>query len=172
MKKVFPWIFVIIFAIASLVFYFQKIDLKHQIYYLKSIPDVELYNYLVINDSGFVIGEAAGFVAFRDIDNQPKGLRQYVSIKALDTFDSYSRQLFSVEDIISIDPLPPTRCDPVLLFVEQKNDSSITLSDNDQNKFILDRNDLEVRLLDNTGDQSRLITNIDDYREFMRNFLR
>src|SRR3989344_8986400 len=86
-----------ILLIAAGVLYLQNKRLKWEMVYEKSVPDVELINYLSFDSRNIGSGSVTGFVAFDDKEKQPKGMRQYVQISASSDL-SGGRQVFYLTD--------------------------------------------------------------------------
>lgn len=152
--------------------FFKNLDLKWQIIYLKSTPDVELINYMSFDSEGVATGSLTGFVLFDDKEKQPKDFRQYVEIRALEYYDNAGNQLFSLTDIIKMDTLPPSYFDPILISVKNITEESVTLADSGNNLYIIDRDTNEVSMFDNTRDVARLVTKDLEFRQTMRSLLK
>ena len=167
MKKRISIIIIIVLAILVVSLYFKNADLKYQLSSEKSVPDVELINYLSVN-SNVVSGGVVGYVVFDDKEKQPKRMRQYIKIEALKNFTEEGKQLFSHTDIIKMDVLPPRYFEPVILTAKDTSGTVITLTDTAGNLFFIDKATKEVSTLDATGDMTRLITKDSDFRDFIR----
>lgn len=152
--------------------FFERQTLKFELINQKSIPDVGLVNYFSIDSKNIISGGVLGFVKFNNKNDQPKTLKQYIKIEALDQFDSKGAQLFSYQDIVKMEYLPPKYFDTVFLKVINITNDRITLSDKDNNLFFIDKVTKEVGMFDSTGDRTKLITSDFKYTEFMREFLR
>lgn len=138
--------------------------------YEKSVPDVEIINYLSFDPRNIASGSVTGFVAFDDEEKQPKGMRQYIQITASsDVLDG--QQVFYLTDIIKMDVLPPRYFDPVVLTISNVEGSIITLTDGNNNSYLINKNTNEVSMFDSTKDVTKLITKNSEFREFMREFL-
>jgi len=159
-----------ILLIAVGVLYSQTQTLKWEIVREKSIPDVELINYLTFDSNNIASGSVTGFVAFDDVEKQPKGMRQYVQITASNDL-IYASQVFYLVDIIKMDAIAPRYFDPVVLTIRSVEGSAITLTDGDNNSYLINKNTKEVSMFDSTRDVTTLITNQADFGKFMREFL-
>jgi hypothetical protein len=160
-----------VLLIAVGVLYLQNQNLKWEMIYEKSIPDVEIINYLSFDARNIASGSVIGFVAFDDKEKQPKEMRQYVKITASGDF-SDGRQIFYLTDIIKMDVLPPRYFDPVALTVSNIEGNIVTLTDGNNNSYLIDKSTNEVSMFDSTRDVTRLITEDSEFREFMRDFLK
>lgn len=164
---------IIIFATLSLVFYFKYVNLRSDyLYRVESTPHIELINYLSFSDTGIASGSASGFVAFYNKDEQPKNIHQYYEIEALNKFDNGSSQIFSLEEIIVFDYIPPHRFDKIILTTKANTKDTLTLEDADGNLFIINKNNDEIKLIDAGGDSTYLITDLIEYGKFIRSFLK
>lgn len=150
--------------------YLQNQYWKQEMIYEKSIPDVELINYLDFSSNGIASGSVTGFVVFDDRQKQPRGMRQYVQISALGVPDD-GQQVFYLTDIIKMDAIPPRSFDPVMLRVSSVEGDIITLTDGNNNSYLINKRTKEVSMFDSTRDVTKLITNQSDFREFMIDFL-
>jgi hypothetical protein len=151
--------------------FFKAQDLKWQLIYEKSIPDVELINYLSFNSKDVVSGSATGFVLFDDREKQPRDLRQYVRIAASDNFED-GKQVFYLTDIIKMNVLAPRFFDPVVLRLQGISNGVVTLADSDNNLYFIDKTTSEVTAFDGTKDATRLVTSDLEFRDLMRDFLK
>jgi hypothetical protein len=167
MKKTTSIIIIIVLTILVVILYFKNVDLKYELLNEKSIPDVELINYLSIN-SNIISGAVTGYVVFDNKEKQPQGMRQYVKIEALANFTEDGKQLFSHTDIIKMNVLPPSYFEPVILTAKDTSGTVITLTDITGNLFFIDKITKEVSMLDSTGDVTKLITKDSDFRNFIR----
>lgn len=150
--------------------YLQNQNLKWEMIYEKSVPDVELINYLTFNSKSIASGSVTGFVIFDDEEKQPKEMRQYVQITASTDF-SNGRQIFYLVDIIKMDTLAPRYFDPVVLTMSVIEGNIVTLTDGNNNSYLINKSTKEVSMFDATRDVTRLITNDSKFRDFMRDFL-
>jgi len=162
---------IILLVILVGVFYVKYVNLKYELLWEKSVPDVELINYLSFNQN-IISGALTGFVLFDNKEKQPKDLKQYIEIKALEYHDKNGKQLFQERDIVKMNLIPPRYFEPVILTIKDSSGSTITLADSDNNLFFIDKITKEVRMSDVTGDTTRLITDEFDYEKFMREFLK
>jgi len=156
--------------IAVGVLYLQNQNLKWELIYEKSVPDVELINYLTFDSRNVASGSVTGFVAFDDKEKQPKGMRQYVQITASNDV-SDGRQVLYLTNIVKMDVLAPRYFDPVVLTVSKVENGVVTLTDGNNSSYLIDKATNEVSIFDSTRDITKLITKDSEYRDFMRNFL-
>lgn len=152
--------------------YFKNLELKWQLIYEKSIPDVELINYLSFDSNNRASGSLTGFVVFDDKEKQPKNLRQYIKITALDNLSSNNKQQFYLIDIIKMNTLPPRYFDPVFLSVINTSGDIITLVDAENNQYLINTETKEVSMFDATKDVTRLITSGSKFTEYMLDLLK
>jgi len=157
---------IIVLAIAAFWFFMQKWHLETELIYQKSIPHVSLSNTQLIQQNGRFYADITGFVAFKNEADQPKGMRQYVSIEP-----SFIPEMYELTEIIVIHPLPPSEFDRVLLSIAQETPSMLVLTDDDGNTWSINKITKEVQMLDVTGDAAYLITDNNEYQDFMREFL-
>lgn len=169
-KKILPAIVVLLVILVAVLF-FKVWTLKWDAIYAKAVPDVELTNDITFDSNGVASGEATGFVAFDDVTKQPKGLRQYVRISTLGTFKD-GKQVFFETDIIKMDALAPRYFAPVVLTVSHIEGNVITLTDGNNNSYLIDKSTGEISMFDSTRDVTKLITNQSEFREFMLAFLK
>ncbi|MEK7629182.1 MAG: hypothetical protein AAB394_01510 [Patescibacteria group bacterium] len=162
-------IFIIIFLLVIIgVLFVQKQNYKFTLLYqYQAVPDIELINTLVVTQNG-LSGEVKGFVKFDDITDQPKDLRQYYIIKPLNKFDGNSRQYFLMEEIIKMQYLSPRSLEFLELIEVSETGNTITLEDENGNKFFIDKLTKEVSMRDNDGDSTTLITNDNDFADFIK----
>lgn len=151
--------------------YLQTQDLRWQLIYEKSVPDVELINYLSFNSNGVASGSVTGFVLFDDEEKQPWDLRQYIRIDASNDFEN-GKQIFYLTDIIKMNVLPPRYFDPVILKAQNTSNGVVTLADSDNNLYFIDKATNEVTTFDGTKDATRLVTSDSEFRDLMRDFLK
>ena len=150
------------------VLFVQKQNYKFTLLYqYQAVPDIELINTLVVTQNG-LSGEVKGFVKFDDITDQPKDLRQYYIIKPLNKFDGNSRQYFLMEEIIKMQYLSPRSLEFLELIEVSETGNTITLEDENGNKFFIDKLTKEVSMRDNDGDSTTLITNDNDFADFIK----
>lgn len=154
------------------ILYFKNVDLKWQLIYEKSVPDVELINYLSFNSKNIAAGSATGFVVFDDKEKQPRDFRQYVMITASKNLDVDGKQVFYLTDIIKMSVLAPRYVDPVALTVKNMSGDIITLADTDNNLYQINTVTHEVSMFDSTRDVAKLMTSDSDFRDFMVDFLK
>lgn len=159
-----------ILLVATATLYLQNQSLKWEMIYEKSVPDVELINYLTFDSTNIASGSVTGFVVFDDSEKQPKGMRQYVQITASNDL-SYAKQVFYLVDIIKMDALAPRYFDPVVLTISNVEGNIVTLTDGNSNSYLINKATKEVNMFDSTRDVTRLITNQSDFGKFMRDFL-
>lgn len=151
--------------------YLKTQDLRWQLIYEKSVPDVEIINYLSFNSNNVASGSVTGFVLFDDEEKQPRDLRQYVRIDASNDFEN-GKQIFYLTDIIKMKVLAPRYFDPVVLRVQNVANGVVTLADNDNNLYFIDKATNEVTMFDGTKDATRLVTSDSEFRDLMREFLK
>ena len=152
--------------------YFQNLDLKYDLIIHKSIPHISLSN-VQFELEGEFYPYIKGFVAFDNIADQPRDLRQYYIIKPLFKFDENRNQLFSLKEIIALYPLPPREIgEDVVLSKKEESDSSLTLEDEAGNLFFINKLTEKVTIYDVTGDETYLITDDLEYGDFMWEFLK
>ena len=144
--------------------------MEWQLIYEKAVPDVELINYLSFDSNYIASGGVVGFVVFDDKAKQQKDLRQYVEIQASNKFEG-GKQVFYLTDIIKMNNLAPRYFDPVVLTAKDKSGDSITLSDTENNMYLINKYTKEITMFDATKDVSKLITNQTDFRNFVVNLL-
>jgi hypothetical protein len=160
-------ILIIILSILLVSYYFKFTTQKWDVIYNeKAVPDVELVNYLSFNSNGVVSGSATGFVVFDDIEKQPKDLRQYVQIAASNKTIN-GKQIFYLTDIIKMNNLAPRYFDPSILTVTNIANNIITLSDSENNLYMINTNTKEISMFDSTKDVTKLITNSFDFQDYI-----
>jgi hypothetical protein len=159
----------LLFAVGIL--YLQNRSLKWEMIYEKSVPDVELINYLSFDSRNIASGGLTGFVVFDNREKQPKAMRQYVQITASSDLNE-GRQTFYLTDIIKMDVLAPRYFDPVVLTISNIEGNIVTLTDGNNNSYLINKSTSEVSIFDSTRDVTRLITEDSKFREFMRDFLK
>ena len=152
--------------------YLDKINLEYALLQERAIPDIELINYLQFDHRGVASGALSGFVLFDNRADQPRDIRQYYVIGALDTFDSKLNQLFSLEEVLQLNAISPRRLAIETLHTKDNTTSKLVLEDNNGNLFMIDKLSREVTTRDVQGDPTHLITDEWEYRDFMRDFLR
>lgn len=171
-KKNWKNILILILSILLIFYYFKYTAQKWDVIYNdKAVPDVELVNSLSFNSSGIVSGSVTGFVAFDNIEKQPKDLRQYYQIVASNKYDN-GRQIFYLTEIIKMNNLAPRYFDPLILIVTNITNNIITLSDSENNLYMINANTREINMFDSTKDVSRLITSSLDFQDFILRTLR
>lgn len=170
--KILPYVLFATFLAISGILFTQNSNLKSQITNNQAIPLVELNNYLSFNEEGVASGSLTGFVKFNNIENQPKRLKQYVTITAHDAFDPEYGQFFSVTDTIAMAEIAPRRFDPVPVFIKRVEGELIIFSDAEENLYGFNNDTGEAFIFDNTGDNTSLITDSMEYRKFMIDFLK
>lgn len=171
-KRKFSILIIIVLLIIIAFLFGQKQDYKFTLLYqYQAIPDIELINTLTQIQSG-LFGEVRGFVKFDDIADQPRDLRQYYIIKPLNKFDGNSRQYFSLEEIIKMQYLAPRSLGFSELVEVSETGNTITLEDENGNKFFVDRSTKEVSMKDATGDSTSLITSDKEYGDFIKEWLK
>ena len=172
LKRKFLISLIIILVITSIVLFFKYQNYKYILLYeYQTIPDIELKNTLSQLGVG-VSGEAVGFVKFDNVQQQPKGLRQYYIIEPLNKFDDNSRQYFSLEEFIKMPYLSIRSTGMSELVETSETSNSITLEDENGNRFFIDKTSKEVSMRDSTGDSTILLTNDSDFKNFIEKQLR
>ncbi len=171
LSRKFSILIIIALIVIIAILFGQKQDYKFTLLYqYQAIPNIELINALATTQGG-LSGEVKGFVKFDNIVNQTKDLRQYYIIKALDKFNKDSRQYFSLEEIIKMQYLAPKSLGFSELVEVSETDNTITLEDENGNKFFIDKSTKEVVMKDATGNNATLITNNNDYKDFIKAWL-
>lgn len=141
--------------------------LRWQLTEAKSIPDVQLINYLKFDERNIASGRVTGFVLFDDKTKQPKDLRQYIQIEASSDFKN-GKQVFLLTDIIKMKPLSPRFLEPIDLFVQSISNGVVTLADNGNNLYFIDKETSDVSTFDSTKDTAKLITSDSKFWDLMR----
>ncbi len=149
----------------------KNLNMKWELILERAVPDVWLSNNLSFNND-IAKGGVTGFVKFDDKAKQPKGLRQYVQIRALNSFNENGSQLFSLTDIIKMDVLAPNYFDPVILKTINSSRNILTLVDDENNQYLINKVTGEVDMFDATKDTTRLITDQSDFREYVVELLK
>lgn len=163
---------IVILLITNIITFLMYKSLKWDLIFTKAVPDVELVNYLSINSNDLVSGSITGFVLFENPEDQPKDMRQYIKISATNQRNAAGNQVFIYQDIIKMNVLAPRYFDPTFLSVKETSGSVITLTDDDNNLYYLNKNTREVRLVDSGGDKTKLITDDSDFRDFFVDLLK
>ncbi len=161
---------IIVFAslAISATLYLEIENNKYFIFYqYKSIPDIYIGNTLYNTQDGWR-GEIKGFVRFAHIEDQPKDIRQYYILRALDKYNEKSQQYFSLEDIVDTQYLPPQSIGTTYLLETSDVGTSVTLTDEHGNLFFIDKSTGGISMRDVTGEHSSLITSNLEYRDFMK----
>ncbi|MEK7615624.1 MAG: hypothetical protein AAB420_00280 [Patescibacteria group bacterium] len=146
----------------------HKFDLLYQ---YEVIPDIELKNTLLETQNG-LIGEIRGFVKFDNVADQPSNSRQYYILQTLNKFDENSHQHFSLEEVIKMQYLSPRSLGVSELVEVSKTGNTITLEDENGNKFFIDKLTKYVSMRDTNGDSASLITDDGGYRDFVEGWLK
>jgi len=162
-------IMILLVVVVSL--YFQTLDLKYnRLYQIETVPDIDLINTLNYpQKDGIFTGYASGFVVFNDINEQPKELKQYYTIRALTQFDDSFNQIFSLEESIKMGYIPLRILDRVELREVRDTNSSLILEDRNGTRFTVNKRTSVITMED--GDVE-LITNNLDYKNFIIKFLK
>src|SRR3989344_3200822 len=150
---------VILLIISNIVFYLKYKDAEWSLKYSRAVPRIELSNTLKYSP-GLLNGRIIGFVAFKNIEDQPKDLKQYLIIEA-------NNQVFTAQDVYAFDSLAPRYTEPYALKVVENNNNNITLKDDTGNVFIIDKPLATVSWIDPQGDRSDLIIDDSQYRDFI-----
>jgi len=171
-KNKWPIIIIVILLAIIFVLFSQNQALKYSLIEYQSTPRIELHNTLDYSSSNnWFDGEIRGFVAFNNTDDQPHNLTQYYIIEPLKKLDENSNQLFSVEEIMALNNLPPSSIGKWDAGIKNNSSTTITLEDYAGNQFFIDKLTKEILMTDKQGDKTRLITSNTDYRNFMWKFL-
>ena len=171
-KRKFSILIIIVLLIVIGVLFGQKQDYKFTLLYqYQAIPDIELINTLTATQSG-LSGEVRGFVKFDNTADQPRDLRQYYIIKPLNKFDENSRQYFSLDEIIKMQYLAPRSLGLSELVEVSETSNTVTLEDENGNKFFIDKSTKEVSMKDATGDSTTLITSDNNFGDFIKGWLK
>ncbi|PWB38612.1 MAG: hypothetical protein C3F02_02770 [Parcubacteria group bacterium] len=165
---------IIVLLVTIFVLSLKNSDLKYsRLYEVETIPDINLTNSLYnYSNDNYSAGSISGFVAFYDKDSQPKGLKQYYIIGPLNKLDENLNRIFSLEEIVKMDYLPPTSINKYELRETSESYQMLTLEDETGNMFFINKNSDEVTMRDVGGDNTRLITNQSDYKNFIINLLK
>jgi len=164
---------IIVLLIVVGVLFIDKQNLKWDLILYRCVPHIGLTN--TLNDSldgDLLYGQVRGFVLFDKEDDQPKNASQYYIIEPLQKLDNNFNQIFSVEEIIVLDSLPPTSIGIWELRQKSESNRIITLKDEEGNQFFIDKTSKEITMKDLTGDSVRLITSDSEYHDFMWNLLK
>lgn len=159
-------------------YYYDKV-------YRDAVPDVELTAVMAFygvdmfdgeiisssNAGDIAFGKITGFVTFPNLEDQPKGARQYYEIEAVDAHDENGNQLFTLRETIKMAAIPPREFDMEVLMVTGNTNQSVTLEAESGQSFKINKRTDEVTVIDADGDISRLITNQSDYQDFIFEFL-
>lgn len=168
----------VVITLLAVAFAFVQLDEKNWIEYqyinLKSTPPIDLSFDLqeVTGDITQPVfsGKVTGFVKFLDESEQPSGLNQFFIIKATDNFDYEYNQIFSIQEIIDFDNLPPHHFEEFPLTAKESSIDSILLEDSEGNQFIISLDRKSVRLFDATGDFTELVVSTKEYQKLKRGF--
>lgn len=140
----------------------------HYFYSVTAVPDVELVDSLSVNSRGVIDGEVVGFVSFDHKEKLPGTMRQYVKISALNNFDKDGNQLFLLTDIIKMAYIAPKYFDPVTIKAINDSGDLITLVDNQNNQYFINKKTREVSMFDETKDVAKLITSDIYFKNHMK----
>lgn len=159
-------------VVLSVVFYLKYLDLKYEMMYQNAIPNIELTNSMTFDSrTGWATGSISGFVAFKNINDQPKGgAKQYYVIEALNLPDGNSSQVFTYDDIFVMPYLSPRSVGKSILKVTNDLGDTLTLEDEAGDVFKIDKTTKEVVVFDRGGDSVYLITDDQKFRDFMLDF--
>lgn len=157
-------------------------------YQYTQVPDIELSGGMLFygntyqgkvlrakKEGEFAYGEINGFVAFNNLDDQPRNVRQYQTIKATDRFDNRGYQVFEVEDIIKMSYLSPSKIgDPTELYYVDDSQEKLRMTDGNGWVIEISKNTFNPRIIstDAQGDKSYLITNRSDFEDLMKKLYR
>ena len=171
LKRKFSILTIIALLITVGVVFGQKEDYKYTLFYqYQAIPDIELKNNL-FQTQGVLSGEVSGFVKFDNLSDQPRDVRQYYIIKPLNKFDENQSQYFSLEEIIKMNYISPRSLGISELIEVNETSRTITLEDESENQFFVDKTTKEVSMRDVSNDSTVLITSDSDYKDFMKEWL-
>jgi hypothetical protein len=165
-NKICPIIIIVLLITVGILFY-QKEVIKGDLIYYKFVPHIELKNTLNLSSLNNFRGQINGFVLLDNKDDQPKKGSQYYIIEPLQKFDNNSNQIFSLDEMVALWPLPAISVGKVELTQEKFSSSTITLEDNIGNLFFIDKLSKKVTIKDINGDSARLITDYSEYRKFI-----
>lgn len=132
----------------------------------QSVPDINLTNSLTETSYGFQ-GEVRGFVKFDNFLDQPKDFRQYYVIKPMNVSGQDDDQKFTLEEFIKLNALSTRSLGTKVLGVISKTTSTITLEDENNNQFFIDRSTMNVSMRDSGGDNTTLITDDSEFQDFI-----
>lgn len=163
--------------------YFQNIDLKYKLLYLKAVPHIDLLNaqyefeYESVSEDDDYVVNASGFVVFYDVEQQPKGLRQYYVIDTEFESDLMSNgyrltRKFTIKEIIVMPHLPPKVIGTEEMTIKNESNGVLVLKDESGNMYTINKQTEEITMQDVTGDKTHLITSSMDYEDFMLDFLK
>ena len=163
----------VVLVISNITFWAGTKSLEWDIVYMKAVPHVKLINYMSFDSNGIASGSVTGFVAFDNLENQPRGARQYYTITAYDEYNVKGKQLFIIEDVISLLNIPPSTIGTSVLSINMDYNGILYLVDENNNSFNINKVTKEVKMRESTGkDSSYLITNQEDFKDFIRNWLK
>ncbi|HMR55481.1 MAG TPA: hypothetical protein PKD34_02735 [Candidatus Doudnabacteria bacterium] len=142
-----------------------------ELYSYLAVPQVELTNSLNFSNK-IATGKLAGFVAFENIENQPKDLRQYMIIEPAEYIPELNRQYFTVQNVYAMRYLAPSYSEKSILNVKSEDQRVISMVDEEGNVYEINKSSGEVILIDVNGDITRLITNQSKFEDFIINWLK
>ncbi|GMU74253.1 MAG: hypothetical protein AMXMBFR44_4500 [Candidatus Campbellbacteria bacterium] len=171
-KKNTPYFIIVILLVWVAYQYLAIASLKSTELYLYSyVPHVELSSTKYQSGSETLF-HITGFVKFNNTTDQPRRLWQYQIIEPSNKIDGSGNRIYLLTDIIKLDYVPPRYFEPVEIKEVQDTGSLVTFTDEAGNIFRINKLTEEVSVQDTTGDSTTLITNENDYKDFMREFLR
>ena len=159
---------------------------SNRLYYDYAIPHIELISAMAFygvdsyqgellsspNQGDIAIGGITGFIVFSNPTDQPKDARQYYTIEATDRYDEESNQLFLLTDTLKLNAIPPHSFEKEELKVVSNNGQFVTLENESNQTFKINKRTDEVIITDADGDTTTLITNQSDYKDFVFKFMK
>lgn len=171
-SKIYSIIVTVLLGISILSIIAQNRSNKfNELYSHLAVPQVELTNTLDFRNK-LATGKLVGFVAFENIENQPKDLRQYIIIEPSDYIAELDRQYFTVQNVYAMRYLAPRYSEKEILNVKSNNGNTLELVDESGNLYSLNKSSGEVILIDVNGDITRLITNQSKFQDFIVGWLK
>ena len=160
-----------------------KQDYKYHMIQQKIIPDIDLSNIQyefehesVSEDDDYIVN-ASGFVAFYDLNQQPKDVRQYYIIDTdfennLISGKYISTREFTIKEVIKMPYLPPKVIGTEEMTIKNESSDKLALEDESGNIYIVNKRTKEITIGDVTEDKTRLIADNNEFENFMKNFLK
>jgi hypothetical protein len=182
-KNVLIFLLILLVIYLGLNLFLTKQDYKYEIIQQKSISHVDLSNaqyefeYKSVSEDDDYVVNATGFVAFYDMEQQPKGLRQYYVIDTefegnLTPSGYVSARKFTIKEIIAMPYLPPKVIGTEEMTIKSESDNELILEDESGNMFIVNKQTKQIVTEDVTGDKARLIIDNREYEAFIKNLLK